>query len=244
MRQTSRRIPKLAPPPPSVRGALITALVLYFVIEHWVPFGHELLYPLTLLATWVHEMGHGVTALACGGQFLSLDVFADASGLARTTTAAAWQQGLVAAGGLVAPPVVGALLLALSRGPKRARVLLAALASAILASVAVWVRSATGLIALPIVALVLSLFITNKIGTPERRLLLAQFLGVVLAIDTVTRIDYLFKSEVRINGTVIPSDIASVAHSLGGPSLLWGLALAAFSLLFLAAGLFAAWRAG
>lgn len=239
-----RRIPKLAPPPPSVRGALITALVLYFVVEHWVPFGHELLYPLTLLATWGHEMGHGITAVVFGGQFLSFDVFADASGLAHTTSAAAWQQGLVAAGGLVAPPVVGALLLALSRGPRRAQILLAALSLSILVSVAIWVRSATGLIALPIVAVVLALFVTNKIGTPQRRLVLAQFLGVVLAIDTVTRIDYLFKSEVRINGTVIPSDIASVAHSFGGPSLLWGLSLAAVSLLCLLAGLFTAWRAG
>jgi hypothetical protein len=50
-----------APPKPTARGALVAALLLYFVVERFVPFGRTLLYPLTLLATWVHEMGHGVS---------------------------------------------------------------------------------------------------------------------------------------------------------------------------------------
>ena len=42
------------------------------------------LYPFTLLGTWVHEMGHGLGALLCGGRFDRLEIFEDASGLAFT----------------------------------------------------------------------------------------------------------------------------------------------------------------
>src|ERR1700690_2678235 len=96
-----------AEPKPTSRGALLTAVVVYFVVKTFIPFGGVLLYPLTLLSTWVHEMGHGMTALLCGGRFASLDVFANGSGLAYTATSRPWQAGLVAAGGLVAPPIVG-----------------------------------------------------------------------------------------------------------------------------------------
>jgi hypothetical protein len=235
---------RTAAPPPSVRKALIAALVSYFLISHFVPFGHELLYPLTLLSTWVHEMGHGLTALAVGGRFQSLDIFGDASGLAHTASSAKWQQGLVAAGGLIAPPVAGAFLLAMSRGPRRARIFLAAMTFAILASLALWVRSAVGFVTLPLLGLLLVLFVSSKIGTPWRRMVFAQFLGVVLAIDTVTRVDYLFTPKVTIAGQAMPSDISAVANAFGGHYLVWGVLLAAFSFVLLALGLRSAWRAG
>lgn len=231
-------------PRPSVRKALLVALVTYLLISRFVPFGRELLYPLTLLATWGHEMGHGLTALVVGGEFRRLDVFADASGLARTTSTAAWQRGLTAAGGLLAPPILGAFLLAMSRGPRRARAFLAAIVAAIVLSLALWVRSPVGLLTLPLLALVVGLFVSAKIGTPWRRMVFAQFLGVVLAIDTVTRVDYLFKASVTIDGETRRSDISAVAEAFGGHYLSWGLLLSALSIALLALGLRSAWRAG
>jgi uncharacterized membrane protein len=189
-------------------------------------------------------MGHGLTALAVGGRFQSLDIFGDASGLAHTASSAKWQQGLVAAGGLIAPPVAGAFLLAMSRGPRRARIFLAAMTFAILASLALWVRSAVGFVTLPLLGLLLVLFVSSKIGTPWRRMVFAQFLGVVLAIDTVTRVDYLFTPKVTIAGQAMPSDISAVANAFGGHYLVWGVLLAAFSFVLLALGLRSAWRAG
>lgn len=235
--------PRTAAPPPSVRKALIAALVSYFVISHFIPFGRELLYPLTLLATWVHEMGHGLTALIVGGGFKELDIYADASGLAHTTSSAPWQQGLVAAGGLLAPPIVGSGLLALSRGPRRARIFLLLLTLAILASLGLWVRSLVGIITLPLLAGLIALFVSAKIGTPWRRMVFAQFLGVVLAIDTVTRVDYLFTPSAKIAGVIRTSDISSVATSFGGHYLIWGAFLAAVSFALLLLGLRSAWRA-
>jgi len=235
-------MPAKAPEKQSVRKALIVAVVVYFVVARFVPFGHELLYPLTLLATWVHEMGHGLTALVLGGRFISLDVFANASGLARTSTSAPWQAGLVAAGGLVAPPIMGAMLLAISRGPRRAQIVLALFVAAIFLSLAIWVRSLAGWIALPLVALCLGAFVHPRWGTPFRRMVVAQLLGVVFAIDTVSRVDYLFTPEVNVGAASRQSDIASVAHAFGGHYLVWGLALSGVSFALLAIGLWLAWR--
>jgi hypothetical protein len=225
---------------PTSRGALVLAAVVYFVIHAFVPFGTLLLYPLTLLATWVHEMGHGLTALMLGGSFTSLDVFANASGLAHAAGREPWQQGLVAAGGLLAPPIVGAILLAVSRGPRRARILLGGIAVAIVVSLAIWVRSIAGFIALPIDAAAIGAFCIW--GGPRERMVFAQFTGIALAIDTWSRKGYLFSASATIDGVERPSDVTTVAGAFGGPYLVWGLFLFAVSCALLAVGLRSAWR--
>jgi hypothetical protein len=211
----------------------------YFVVHAFVPFGTTILYPLTLLATFVHEMGHGITALVTGGTFSSLDVYADASGLAHTTSKHAWASGLTAAGGLLAPPIVGATLLAVSRGPKRARAMLLGMAAFIVLSLAIWVRSTAGFIALPIDAAVLAWF--GLRASVRKRMVFAQLVGVSLAIDTWSGKGYLFSSQVTIDGQTIPSDISNFAHAFGGPYLVWGLVVFLVSCGVLAAGLYAAW---
>ena len=76
-------MPAAAPRPRmQPRMAIGIAAALVFIIEHCVPLGHELLYPLTLFTTWVHEMGHGLTALVMGGHFDELVIRGDASGYA------------------------------------------------------------------------------------------------------------------------------------------------------------------
>jgi hypothetical protein len=107
-------------------------------------------------------------------------------------------------------------------------------------SLAIWVRSPAGLIAMPLVAAALG-FVAWK-GSPDRRLLAAQALGILLALDTVTRLDYLFTSSVEVDGARMPSDIARVAEALGGHYLLWGFLVAAVALALCFAGVWAAWR--
>jgi peptidase M50B-like protein len=225
----------------SPRRGLLLCAVGVLVLQHLVPFGRLVLYPFTLLATWVHEMGHGLTALATGGKFAELEIFANAAGLAHTYARSNVVVGLVALGGLVAPPLVGAAILALARGPRRGRLVLVALAAALVVSLALWVRSPAGLISMPLVALFLALVAWR--GRPRDRQLLAQLVGLLLAVDTVTRIDYVFTSSVAIDGIRRPSDIAAVAQALGGPQLGWSLLVALVSLGACALGLWAAWRA-
>src|SRR5689334_8968273 len=129
------------------RTAIIVAAVAVFVISHWVPFGGVALYPLTLFTTWVHEMGHGLTAILVGGQFDHLEIQASGAGTAWSMKAPGWPSALVAAGGLLAPPLVGTIILSVVHGPRRARIALGILAGAIVLSLVIWVRSAAGLIA-------------------------------------------------------------------------------------------------
>jgi hypothetical protein len=132
------------------------------------------------------------------------------------------------------------VLLATSRGPRRAKILLTALCLAILLSLAIWVRSLTGWIALPIVAAILAVFVRR--GSDRHRMVFAQLIGVILAIDTVSGSGYLFTASVKVDGAMRDSDITHVAQAFGGSYIAWGLLLGAVSFALLALGLFLAWR--
>ena len=223
------------------RTTIGIAAGIYFVVVTLVPFGDTLLYPFTLFTTWVHEMGHGLTALVAGGTFESLEIRSTAGGTAYAYAAPGWPDAMVAAMGMLLPPILGAIILAAIHDARRARVLLTILAGALVGSVAIYVRSAAGLIAMPIVALALgwSAWLGFR-ENPERRVLVAQVLGVILALDTLTRmVGYAFKSESR-RGHV--SDVGLIAKNLGGHYLLWGLAITVIALGALALGLWWAWR--
>lgn len=229
-----------AVPGPSARGTLLAALVASMILSWFIPFGRLVMYPFTLLGAWVHETGHGLGALVMGGAFQSLDIFPDASGLAHVTHKPGMATAVVAASGLLAPPLAGAATLMFARGPKRSRVLLALLGTLLVVSLVVWVRSFAGWIAMPLVAAV-ALGVA-RFGSPRECMWLAQFIGLRLAIDTVTRVDYLFTANVVIDGKPLPSDISNFTSAVGGHYLLWGSVLAAFSCGIVAVGAFAAWR--
>ncbi|MGE0786360.1 MAG: M50 family metallopeptidase [Sandaracinaceae bacterium] len=223
----------------SPRWAMILAAVFVLVVREVIPFGRLALYPLTLFATWVHEMGHGLTALVLGGSFDRLEIYASAGGLAFTTSGDGWPRALVSMGGLLGPPLLGAMILATSRGPRRASIVLWAVAGAMILSTVIWVRSLTGLVVVPSVAVAIALLAYK--GWDAVRHLVAQFLGVVLGLDTVSRIDYLFTEHAVIGGQARPSDVANIASEVGGHYPLWGALLAAISLSLLAVGIRIAW---
>lgn len=66
----------------SGRVAIIVSIAL--VLIAWqIPYGRLVIYPLSLLGTYVHEMGHGLTALVLGADFERLVMFPDGSGFAE-----------------------------------------------------------------------------------------------------------------------------------------------------------------
>jgi hypothetical protein len=223
---------------PAPRRALVGAVLVVLVVWHVIPYGRQLVYPFTLLATWVHEMGHGLTALAVGGRFHQLEIFANGSGLASTTRPAG-AAAAVSLGGLLAPPVTGAVVLAVARTPGRARVVLAVLALLLAGSLIIWVRSAAGLVAVPLLTALIGLM--AWVGG-RAAVFAAHLIAVLLALNTVTGIDYLFTGSVEVGGVRRTSDIANVAAQLGGHYLVWGALVAAVSLAICLAGLWLAWR--
>ena len=114
--------------PPTAAGrmafwGLIAAAVLTVVLWQ-IPGGNYILYPFTILATWFHEMAHGLTALLLGGRFTKLLIFSDGSGAAYYSgplLLGTFGQVLVAAAGPMGPPVAGAALILTSRSLKAAQ---------------------------------------------------------------------------------------------------------------------------
>jgi hypothetical protein len=197
-----------------------------------------LLYPFTLLSTYAHEMGHGVTALVLGADFHRLLLFADGSGLAS------WGgdvgrvgRALVAAGGLVGPSVAGATLLALSRSPARARPLLYALAGGMGLSLLV---AGSAFTILFVAAVAAALFLVARRASRGWASFTVQLLGVQLCVALFQDIHYMFSPGGIVGGRAHSSDSAAMADALFLPYWFWGGLTAAFSAAVLAWGL---WRA-
>jgi hypothetical protein len=65
------------------KGALELTLGAVVTVVPWqCPEGRHLLCPLTILATWFPEMGHGLCAVLLGGAFVEMRLFAGGSGYA------------------------------------------------------------------------------------------------------------------------------------------------------------------
>ena len=97
---------------------LLIGLGIISIVLWGSPWGGYLLYPFSILATWFHEMGHGLTAIALGGRFEKLLIFSNGSGLAYHRghlALGAFGRALVSTGGLMGPPIAGAALLMASR---------------------------------------------------------------------------------------------------------------------------------
>lgn len=114
-------ITKSSPSP----GAVPLVAALAAVALHWLG---PLAYPLRLLTTLVHELGHGLAALITGGAFLRFVVFPDGSGLAYTAGGLRW---LIIPAGYVGAALFGAALIGLGADQRRSRVALGALGAAL-----------------------------------------------------------------------------------------------------------------
>lgn len=218
-------------------GAALLSLVLWII-----PFGGLLIYPVTVLATWAHELGHGLTALLVGGELDSLELFAGGGGVAHTRTSEPWQLALVCLGGLLGTPLGGITTLMLGSYRRMVPVLLGSLVVMLALSVVLWVRSPFGMVAC--LGLAVLVGVLGWRLRPSRRFLLAQFIGLQLALSSLSRMDYLFTGEARFGPTrVMTSDVGIIADALGGHFLMWGIPIAVLQLALLyGAYRFVDWR--
>lgn len=187
-----------------------------------LPFGNWLAYPFAILTTWFHEMGHGLTALALGQHFAQLLIFPNGSGVAESQVAgdaSRFVHAAIAAGGPLAPSAVGALLIVASAHPRAWRPALWLVTAAILASTIIWVRSATGWWALPLVAAIIGAVAWR--GSPAWTRFSLQFLGVLGALSALRDWGYLFTEQVVLGGQAMLSDTGAIAAVLGLPHWLW-----------------------
>lgn len=99
----------------------LTAMAFVLIGLWQVPWLGWLVYPFRVFGTFVHELSHGLAALATGGDFVRFSVSPDLSGLAHS--AGGWRT-VVASAGYVGSAVFGGVLLVLHARLLSSRVLL------------------------------------------------------------------------------------------------------------------------
>ena len=226
----------MASRPASASPGLLLLAAAAIVVAWQLPYGPQALYPLTLLATFAHEMGHGLAALLVGGDFDRLSLYANGSGLAE------WRgeggrlaRAAIAAGGLLGPTVAGVALLLLAGSTRRARRLLWVFAAGLALCVAMWVRNPFGIVFL--LATAAALAAAGRWLGDSGAAFLLHLLAAVLCLSWFRDLDYMFSSSAVIAGVVRPSDSAIIAEALWLPFWFWGAVVAALSLALLAFGL-------
>lgn len=216
--------------PPSYRSEAgkqeITLLVVMGVcsILLWgSPYGGYILYPFSILATWFHEMGHGLAALAFGYDFEQLVIDANGSGYAAYSTLeqpSRFSQAVIAGAGLIGPTVAGCLLILASARRRATRSALAILGFVLLGSTVIWVRSLTGWVVLPLLGLA-SIALAFR-GRERWRRFAVQFLGVQGCISIYRDFAYLFSEGFVRDGRAQLSDTGVISDALFLPYWFWG----------------------
>ncbi len=217
------------------RIGLLMGIAVVSIILWQTTIGSLVLYPFTILATWFHEMGHGIAALLSGSQFERLLIFPDGSGVAvslRPADASPLTNALISASGPLGPAIAGSLLIIASRSEKATRVALAVVGSALIISTLIWVRSFTGWLVLP--ALGIAILALAQLGTPAQQRFGIQLLGVQACISVWQQFGYLFSSGGSVGGELHRSDTGAIADALLLPYWFWGAAISAAILALLA----------
>lgn len=110
---------------PTLAIALIASLILWNL-----PFGGVVLYPFKLLATWLHEVSHGIAMILTGAGFDRIVIYRDTSGLAYAyTSVGSFGTAIIAAAGYMGTALWGALLLVVTPNARSARTALIVLGS-------------------------------------------------------------------------------------------------------------------
>ncbi|MEL6696672.1 MAG: M50 family metallopeptidase [Bacteroidota bacterium] len=200
--------------------AILTVVIWNIPIIRWVQ------YPFLLLGTWFHEMGHGMIGLLLGAKFHELKIFANGSGFAMISTEGmwikeSWGNVLIGLGGLIGPSIAGGILIISGRQKKWSRIALISLATLMILTVFIWVRTLWGIIIINIIAAIL-LYVWWK-GSRRSQQLLIQYLGIQASLTTFLQISYLFTEKVTVGDQVHYSDTARIALHSFGNYFLWGI---------------------
>jgi hypothetical protein len=216
--------------------AIAIGLLASLVLWH-LPFGGLVLYPFKLLATWLHELSHGLVMLVVGAGFERMEIYRDTSGLAFAQAGVSRAgRAAIAAAGYMGTPLCGAALLVLGQTGRSARRLLAGLAVFMAASTAIWIHNDFGRAARAAIAaalLVVAIW-------PGRRaaVWLASFVAAQACINALLDIRVLFRTNLVVDGQVMRnSDAHDMAAACGGTTALWAGVWLVWSLALLYAAL-------
>ncbi len=180
-----------------------------------------LIYPLQILAAWSHEMGHGISSLLLGGEFYTVSLYLNGSGVAEVVNNGRVSHALSCAGGLLGPVFTGWMLLRLARDEKRSALVLRFLAACLLVSLLIWIRNPAGLF----LALFLSVLLAGISMMRGMALLFAARLcSAQLLLSPLQNWRYLFSADADVGGKIIRSDVGQIADAfIIFPAAVWGM---------------------
>ncbi|MDF1663843.1 MAG: M50 family metallopeptidase [Planctomycetota bacterium] len=224
--------------------AMIAGAILVTVGLWRVPYGDFILWPFTILGTWVHEMGHGLMAKLWGHEFMHLEIYSNGGGVAfHRGSSGRIGRAMIAAAGLLGPAFAGSLLILFGRKEKSARRILQVLGAIMALSVILYVaKTWYGYVMISLWSAVLfgaAAFASDKICY-----FFVQFLGVQFCINNYKDFNYMFSKGFYRGGVWMTSDTGSIAENLFLPYWFWGALIALSSVAMLGGALWFANSSG
>jgi hypothetical protein len=204
---------------------LAVALLVSLLVWN-VPFGGIALYPFKLLATWMHELSHGIAMLLTGAGFDHILIYRDTSGLAYArSTAGPIGAAIIAAAGYMGTPVWGGVLLVASYDARTARRALLVLA-ALLVGTALFVVAPTkteGGFGPWVTGAIGAVVLVCAVALPARmRLLVAHFIAAQACCNALLDIRVLMRPHQVVGGQVAgASDAHNMATATFGTTAPW-----------------------
>lgn len=203
----------------------LAALTLVLLVLWQIPGVGLVVYPFRLFGTFVHELSHGLAALATGGDFHRFTVSPDLSGLAWSAGGWRW---VISSAGYIGSAVFGGVLILLAARGVASRVLLMVLGVILGALCLLFVRNlfgiATGL------ALAAAMFLAGYRLRPPWSDIVLLVLALQLVLDGFNSLFTLLRLSAASN---VQTDALSMAQATGVPAVVWTVVWAAISLAML-----------
>jgi preprotein translocase subunit SecG len=185
------------------------------------------LYPFKVLATWLHELSHGIAMIITGSGFDRMVIYRDTSGLAYAYTAVgSFGTAIIAAAGYMGTPLWGAVLLVVTPNARAARNALIVLAVLLVGTTILVIAPAPngdrfGQYIVPAIGAAIAL---AAILLPDRwRVLVAHFIAAQACVNALLDIRVLLRPSQVVDGksTGNMSDAHNMAASTFGTTETW-----------------------
>lgn len=200
--------------------ALLASLLLWNL-----PIGGVLLYPFKLLATWLHEVSHGLAMLVTGVGFDHMHIFRDTSGLAYgADEAGAFGAAVIAAAGYMGTPLWGAVLLVVTPNARLARWALLLLAALLIFTALAVIGTPDGDTFGPwAIGAIGAACAAAALLVPARwRLAIAHFIAAQSCVNAILDIRVLLRPSQVVGGRVAgASDAHNMAEATFGTASTW-----------------------
>jgi hypothetical protein len=201
--------------------ALLASLLLWNV-----PFGGVLLYPFKILATWLHELSHGLSMIITGAGFDHIIIYRDTSGLAYAyTSVGAFGTAIIAAAGYMGTALWGAVLLVVTHDARSARRALLVLAVLLVGTTILVIAPAPngdrfGQWAIPAIGAGIAVC---ALVLPERvRVFGAHFIAAQACVNALLDIRVLLRPSQVVDGKLAGmSDAGNMAANTFGTTETW-----------------------